>query len=332
MDLVLGVDGGGTRTRGVLVDAAGRLRAAATGGSINLDDHPWERAEAELRALFDHLRREANDGSPVRAAFLTVGGVLTEADREATRGLAAAATRLPPATIGVHHDAFGALAGGLAGEAGMVLVAGTGSICFGRNRDGQESWCGNWGPMLGDEGSGHWLGLEALRAVARAHDGRNSPTALTEAVLAWLGVDAPEELLRRVHVGGLTRGEIAAFAPTVLRIASAGDAVAQDLTARGAHALAQCVRVVRDALFDPAENMGRPVATVLVGGLTRDEAYRRDLERAVARVAPRTRVVEPRLPPVLGAARVALERAGVEVHGRIDASLAEGRSRLGRDG
>lgn len=323
MTRVLGIDGGGTRTRAVIVDDAGRLHAAAEGGSINLDDHPRERVEAELRSLLGRLASEAGRDGPWDAAFLAVGGALTDEDRGAVRSVAAAAGAAAAEAIGVHHDAYGALAGGLAGEAGMLVVAGTGSICFGRAADGREARCGNWGPLLGDEGSGHWLGREALRAVVRAQDGREPATALTSVALAWLGLGHPDELLRRMHVDGPSRAEIAAFAPELLRIAREGDRVARNVLARGCHELAQCVRIVCDGLFDPSERMGRPVPTVLVGGLMADHTYRNALEGALRRVAPRAEPVEPKLPAVLGAARLALQRCGAAVDDGVDEELAK---------
>lgn len=314
--LVVGIDGGGTRTRVVAVDGTGVLVGHREVGSINLDDVPWDAARHRLRDALAALRRDTGRDGPFDAGFLGMGGVLAARDRDAMRDLAAQAGLAPDERIGVHHDAFAALEGGLLGAPGIIVVAGTGSISFGRNGDGAEAKCGNWGPALGDEGSGHWLGREALRATAHAYDGRRPETSLARTTLAWLGIDDPDELLGRVHRNDLTRSTIASYAPTVLRLADEGDPVATDIVRDGTRLLATTVRIVHGRLFE-----AETVEGIIIGGLGGNETYRAAFEQAVHAVAPNLRFVEPSLRPVLGSARLALRQASIVPDANIDRNL-----------
>lgn len=315
---VLGIDGGGTRTRAAVLDETGRMRAFAEGASVNLDDHPPAEATRRLQELLAELRRtDPSASAPFDAAFLGLGGVLSRRDRHEARRVAFAAGLAAEGALQVHHDAYVALEGGLSGAPGVLVVAGTGSNCFGRAADGAEARSGNWGPILGDEGSGHWLGLEAIRATARAHDGRGRPGPLSDAVLAWLGLDDPEELLRAVHVGGPSRADIAAFAPTLLRLAAEGDPVARDILARGCDELASCLQVVAVTLFPRADT----VPVLVTGGLGANPTWWDAFAAAASDRVPAIVWRTAQLPPVLGAGRLALTRAGVRVDAAVDRAL-----------
>lgn len=337
MTLVLGVDGGGTRTRLVLADGDGRVLGGTVADSINLDDHPAEHAVQVLATALAELEtRTGGDASELDAAFFCVGGVLDDADRRAVREVARAAGVPQSARIGISHDALGALVGGLAGREGMVVVAGTGSVCFGRTQGGREARCGNWGPLIGDEGSGYWLGREALRAVAKARDGRGEHSALVADVLAALALDHADGLLRRIHQPDFGRSTVAGLAPIVLARAAVGDPVAGQIVDRGCALLAECVQVVRTDLFSTGDFSTGDFSTgdaelTTTGGLTKDSTYMRAFEAQVARRAPGVQVVAPILPPVLGAVRLALELAECRLTHELDARLAAGRAQLSDD-
>lgn len=308
----------------MLADGEGRVVGGTVAESINLDDHPEQHAVRVLRAALAELSATDEGGPPeVDAAYFCLGGVLDEVDRRAVRAVARAAGLSAAVSVSVAHDALGALVGGLAGREGMVLVAGTGSVCFGRTHDGREALCGNWGPLIGDEGSGYWLGREALRAVARARDGRGATTALVSDVLDALAIDHPDGLLRRIHQPDVDRGVIAGLAPLVLARATEGDQVAEQVVDRGCALLCECVEVVRAALFTAGD-----AELTTTGGMTKNPTYMRALEQQLALRAPGVRLVAPALPPVLGAARLALELAGCRVTPEVDARLSEGRAKL----
>ena len=152
-----------------------------------------------------------------------------------------------------------------------------------------------------------------MRAAVRAYDGRASYTPLLPNVLAALGIDSIEEILHRLHVTGMTRPEIAALGPLVIDAAMAGDATAAQIVARGAHDLAECVLAVARRLgLDSG-----PCEVCAVGGMLQaGPIVGEQFAQAVRRLLPQAEVKAPALPPMLGAALLGLELAGIEVNRR----------------
>jgi N-acetylglucosamine kinase-like BadF-type ATPase len=294
---VLGVDGGGSRTRAAITDDTGRLLGSGEAGPSNFDDVGVARARENIAAAVAAARAAAGVGAPFAAAFLGLAGVVSERDRETVRGMARDLGLAPPEALGVDHDCRIALAGGLAGRPGVVLIVGTGSSCYGRDQGGRAWRSGGWGSLISDEGSSYWLSREALRAAVRALDGRGPDTVLAERLLAALGVREADDLMHRLYLPGLERAELAALAPIVVRAAHAGDRVARDLVRRGAGELAECVQAVAAQL-----GFGHGFELVVVGGLAQAEgALTRTLTSLLARRGVPCTLVPPELPPVLGA-------------------------------
>jgi N-acetylglucosamine kinase-like BadF-type ATPase len=185
----------------------------------------------------------------------------------------------------------------------VAVISGTGSLAYGENAAGRSVRAGGWGYLLGDEGSGYAIGLAALRAVARAADGRGHATALTEAVLAHWSLPCPQALIRHVYGGGMEREDIAALAPLVMRTAKDGEAVARAILEDAGRELALAAQAVIERLALPA-----PVPCALAGGvLLHSEIVRASftasLDVAGVTARPVTRVPDP----VEGAVKLALE-------------------------
>lgn len=309
-DFVLGVDGGGTRTRVAVVGLDGSVRGIGVGGTSNYDDVGKEIAQANIDlAAREALATAGVDRAQSVAIFLGMAGVTSETDKQHIRDIALTLMLAPPDRIGVNHDCSAALAGGLEGRPGIVQILGTGSSCYGRNAAGASWMAGGRGQWISDEASGNWLGIQAMRMAVRAYDGRTPDTLLLPLVLASLEIDSIEEILHRQFVVGLTRAEIAALAPLVLNAADAGDAVAAEILDRGAQEVAELVAAVARKLgLDRA-----PVCEVcVVGGVVEGSAsYRRRITAAVQHMTPNAEVKLPAQPPVLGAAILALESVGV---------------------
>src|SRR5437762_442925 len=137
----------------------------------------------------------------------------------------------------VVNDALIALVAGAQDAPGIVIIAGTGSIVYGRNAAGEAARAGGWGHMVGDEGSGYWIGREAVAAVMRGADGRGPATRLTEEILAHFDVADASRLPRIVYDRELPRMSVAALGPIVQRVATAGDPVAIRILERAADEL-----------------------------------------------------------------------------------------------
>jgi N-acetylglucosamine kinase-like BadF-type ATPase len=300
VNLILGVDGGGTKTHAVITDETGRMLGEGFGGPTNIDDHNLETASLNLGYAVNKARANAKlEPGPFAAAFLGIAGVVSEADRGLVRELARGLELCTPEHLGVDHDARVALAGGLSDRPGMVLIAGTGSACFGLGASGERHLTGGWGHLLADEGSGYWLGLEALRAAVCGFDGRGQRSTLEQRALAFLGIRTPEEIMHRVYVVGLSRSELAAFAPTVLEVAASGDPVASEIVERGAKALAETVQVTaaRTNLVAPE--------IVMVGGILKSEVMLEPLRAHLLARLPEMRLVAAEQSPAHGACLLA---------------------------
>jgi glucosamine kinase len=221
--IFIGIDGGGTRTTAVAHDEAGRELARLQGGAGLVRSTEPTAGAAALADLTERVLRAAGAAPPATALCCALAGAGRHEDRIA---IAAALQREAIAErIRVITDADAAFHDAFATGPGILLIAGTGSIAIGRGAAGGPlTRVGGWGALLGDEGSGYAIGRAALRACARAHDGREGETTLLPTILTHLGLDAAEEL---IHWGGAaTKREIAALAPLVLATADKGDAAA----------------------------------------------------------------------------------------------------------
>lgn len=306
MALALGVDGGGTSTRCVVLDDHGRMVGSGVSGASKPDA---VEASVGARHLHEAIQRACADcggASSIDAGFLGIGGVNSEVDRQVVLGMLDGLGLRLGIPLGVDLDIVIALAGGTAGQPGITLIVGTGSSCYGRNAAG-ESWrSGGWGYIVDDYGSGFYLGQQALEAVIRAADGRGAPTALTEPCMEALGITDVNTLMHRIYYPRLDHTGIAALAPLVVQVAQR-DPVAHAIVERGCDELALMVSTVAERLSLPDD-----VLVIPVGSLgTVNVYYRQSLESAIARVMPEARVRPPIAPPVIGAAFLALQQIGV---------------------
>ena len=240
--LFLGVDGGGTKTLAVVVDAAGRERGRGMAGGANYNALGLDAALANLHAAVRAALAAAQATPPAAIAWIGLAGV----DRAADRALLL--PHLAPLARAVHlsNDAELALSALTAGV-GVALIAGTGSIALGRDPAGVTARAGGWGHILGDEGSGYDIGRRALQAALRASDGRGPTASLLPRILARWELPTADALLNRVYPAG-DKADIAALAPLVLDAAADGDAVARAIIRRAAAELAVAASAVARAL------------------------------------------------------------------------------------
>ncbi|MEM8711068.1 MAG: BadF/BadG/BcrA/BcrD ATPase family protein [Planctomycetota bacterium] len=325
----VGIDGGGTSTRVLLVDADGATLGLGKSGSGNLHDV----GEARLRAHIDDAWRRAwaqvNGGAgsePERlgAAFCAMASVGTPGNRETIQRVVAEVGVAALDDVEVDVDLAGALAGGLGGTPGIAIIAGTGSSCFGRDAAGSTFQSGGWGSLLDDVGGATWIGTQAMVAAVRAFDGRGPSTTLFDAVLAHFSLSHMRELLPKVDADGTTRAARAQLAKLVTEAHLGGDEVSRDILVRGADALAECAEAVAGKLaFSPDS----PLEVVATGGLAENfEPYRALIHQSVEERIPRATCVLPRHTNVEGAAMLALARLQT---GRSGAGIGAGKRASG---
>lgn len=311
--LIVGLDGGGTKTTVVVVEVATPLPTSAAhaaeipllsraqGGSTN-----WNSVGAATA--------HANWSQTIQEAVATAGGTLDDiaaicvgmsgVDRPNDRAQVQQwlDNLLPGVPAQIVNDAVIALASGTAGELfGVVIISGTGMIALGFNRRGERVRAGGWGALLGDGGSGYALGTAVLRAATWAADGRGPATALLAGVLDFLHLDHPDQLVRWAY-DDIAWARFAQLAPLAARFAAQGDPTALAIVEQGAADLAIAVETV-------AQRLGLADAEfplVTAGNNLRPGRLLDALKARLQPSLPHARFVQPVAEPVVGAALLAL--------------------------
>jgi N-acetylglucosamine kinase-like BadF-type ATPase len=307
--LVLGIDGGGSKTRAVVADGAEVLGEGLAGPSNPLRVGVSEAAGA-IRDAADRACAEAGVRRvEIVAAEVGLAGVKRADIRERMR---AALAELGVKTLEVVTDAEIALYGATEGKPGLVIIAGTGSICCGISARGRRACAGGWGPVVGDEGSGSWIARRALQAVAHASDGRGPKTALSEAACEYFNVARPEDLSTAVYAPNVTNTRIAGYSRRVVLAAKRRDAVAREIVEEAGMELARAAVAVIRKLRMERERF----QVAYVGGVFAAGALILDpLGEGVARAAPRAFIAPPVLAPAEAAARMAGEQLQLALAG-----------------
>jgi N-acetylglucosamine kinase-like BadF-type ATPase len=266
--LFLGVDGGGSKSLAVIVDAGGVQRGRGHAGSSNFRAVGIERAIAHLSEAITVAAAGVPSPLPLAAAWFGLAGLHTPRDAD----LVLPHLRRFAHEVHASNDVELVL-GGLEIGIGIALVAGTGSVALGRDAAGRRAQVGGWGHALGDEGSGYDIGRRGLQAAVRAADGRDPPTLLLELVVRHWALATPRELVACVYQDQ-ERARVAGLAPVVLRAARLGDAAARRIRRYATTELTHLATTVIDAL----ELGEQPVPLALGGGLL---IHQPDLRRAV---------------------------------------------------
>lgn len=314
---VMGVDGGATKTLAAVLDLQGKKLHLGHGGPSNEDAVGADAAvTALLKAADEAIEHAGIEAGQLGAAVLAIAGTDTA---DVARNVRKART---DAWL-VVNDVVAAWATATGGGPGVAAIAGTGSNVFGVGGVGADTraWrIGGWGHLLGDEGSGYWLGVQSIKAALRDRERSGPETALSEAALAFFDQPSVEAVAARVYSKPLTKGEIAAFAIETAKLAEQGDAVARELYERGARELGdQIVAVIRQIGLDADSSDGPQEFPVgLIGSAFKaGGVFVEPLTRAIHACAPGARVGAVELAPVGGslllAARVCGNGEAIEV-------------------
>ena len=306
--IVVGVDGGGSKTRVIVADELGTQLSEVVGpGSAVRPGQAEHSAEVIATALADALA--ACEMTHVIPKVLCVGvaGAAREPERQAI--WQALAGRDIAEDVVIHPDYSIALDDAFGDGPGVLLISGTGSAAFGRSPAGVTARCGGWGPVCGDEGSGAWIGRRALSVVTASADGREPETALVGAVLTAAQVNEPQELI--AWAAAATPALFASLAPVVSSVADAGDLRANAILSLAVEELVLHVRTLARSLFGD-ERAATPVA--FTGGmLTRGTTLRKRLEQRLRSAVPGAQLQAGEVNPARGAVRGALRYIGEAV-------------------
>lgn len=304
---VLGIDAGGTKTVCQLADEQGTLVSEARSTGANLQ----EAGELEVEKVLHEVMATAigDSGIVPSAICLGIAGVDRPDDAEVVRTIM---KRIGySARVLVVNDALVALEAGAPGAPGVVIISGTGSIAYGRNATGEGARSGGWGYVLGDEGSGYWIGRAALRAVLREADQRGPRTKLTPLLLHHFGVTHAQGLIHQVYHSSLKPAAIGALAQCVQAAFGDGDRAAIGILRAAADELESAAVSVAMRLDLP----GSPFPFVLAGGIFRAVPWlEQELVRRLPVAAPRSVAFRLDREPAAGAVALALQEARGDVH------------------
>jgi glucosamine kinase len=302
--LFAGVDGGGTSTRVLIVDEQGTELATAEGPGSAIRPGATSHSASVIREAVQRACADLGD-RPLRGICIGVAGAGRDEERD-TLQAALDADRVAGSVIVVTdaeiaiEDAFGA-------GPGILLTAGTGSIAYGKGPTGVMARCGGWGPVIGDEGGGSWIGRRALGVAAASADGREPESSLGEAICSSLGLESIERLIP--WAAAATPADLGKLAPIVLEVAATGDLRANSLVTLAVEELALHVRTLARKLFADERAAFR---LAMHGGLIAPKSLlRRRLEQRMKSVAPGATIIAERVVPERGAVRFAMREGGV---------------------
>lgn len=273
MNCIIGIDGGGTKTHAKVYDLEGNFLSEAKSGSSNLCSNTDEAVEENLRRLFDQLYEAHPNLQPVSICIGTAGITASNAKGR----IKACITKLTSCeNVLVIGDMELPIFAQDSQKNAVAMIAGTGSIVFARNKNGDTARVGGWGHIVGDEGSGYWLTVQAIKAVMREFDGRGGKTCLTELLLSQLDCKSPPELITLIH-GDFNKSQLAAMAYLLDIAAKGGDEAAVSILNQGGELLMEMLSsAVKVAAFEGE------FAVIFIGGvLQKSERMNEKIQAAI---------------------------------------------------
>ena len=302
-NLYLGVDGGGTKTHIVILNEAKEFVCEGFAGASNPLRVGIETAVTNIVKAINAACDSANQSrGDIVSATLGLAGVRRSDLRQRIReGIY---KQLHIRKIEVITDAEIALYGSTLGKAGLVVIAGTGSVCIGQNDKGENFSAGGWGPLAGDEGGGAGIARSALHAIAKASDGRGKPTILSDLAIDYFRAAHIEDLVVAIYAPQIDNAKIAGFARFVVEAAKEGDEVAIELVSQAGHELGSAANAVIKKL--KIESRKFPISHV--GSIFKaGELLTNPFLETVHKIAPKAYFIEPKLAPAIAAAQMAIK-------------------------
>ncbi len=309
---VIGIDGGGTKTHAIISNVNGDVIVEHIAGPSNFQIIGVETAAQTIFSLIQSCCESVNcTVKDIQVVALGLTGAGREHDQQRmTDGLQAYARsqKTTLKKILVESDARIALEGAFKGERGIILIAGTGSIAFGKDARGNVHRVGGWGRILGDEGSGFFIGRNGLNAVTRHIDGRGEKTMLTKKIAQQFGLSSQTEIIAAVYKNNF---DVASVAPFVLESARKKDAVCSLIIQQASTELCEHVRALSQKLLQKNKKIiQQKIPLSFVGGLlTNDTLLSHTLSAQIRSTLPHIHIVAPMASPAYGAVVMALHQA-----------------------
>lgn len=305
MAFYIGLDGGGTKTKCVVVDEKMNVLSELVGGPSNFLVFALDEVTQSLFNLINNSIKQADiDISEVDSILLGTAGAGRREDAERLEKSfiqKANESHMPIKKFVVESDARVALEGAFSGDPGSIFIAGTGSIMFGKDSDGNIHRVGGFGRILGDEGSGFHIGRSGLTAIAKQFDGRGEKTMLSNLLKNKFDIASSKELILAVYKNNF---DIATVAPLVIQAAEEGDNICTNIIHNEADELLLHIKSMKKLIKEDILKIS------LIGGtITTDNFYARLFKEKV-NVVEGVKLFEPELEPAIGAALMAKGNSG----------------------
>lgn len=311
MKIVGGIDGGATKTECIIMDTKGNILGKGLAGPSN---YHVIGINNTIKAIRKSVIESLKNIGERRLDYLTIGlaGLDTKRDfkyiRKSFQNFDLADK------LDFKHDSVIALIGAHAGKPGVIIIAGTGSVAAGINRDKKYVRVGGWGYLLGDEGSAFTLGRRGLIAVLREYDGRGGSTKITRKIFDKLGINDYEDIIVKIYGAERIVEKIASLAPCITEAAKEGDSVAINIIHGEMEKVGELIYTVAKRLDMLKEDI--PIA--MVGGVFRaGEIVIRSLRKVLSKYRLKFKLMEPLFPPSIGAAIWSLQSIGVKINNTI---------------
>jgi len=316
--IFIGIDGGGTHSYGVAVDAAGQMLAAAQSGSLNFHGGGLTRARQSLKELIQILDRQLPSGSHVDNFVIGSAALFIDSSETEKEEFCGGITPLPRTRL--VGDCLTAYHGACLSEPGVLVISGTGSIILVRNEAGVFSQGGGWGHIFGDAGSAWWIALESTKAAIADAEGLGPRTGLDKPICQFYGVKELTKIIPIVYDADYSKDKFAALASFLAEHASK-DAAFQEICRRGGKELAaQALAAVKRANLKLV-----PLPLYLAGGVLEKNILVRDSLIEKMSSERSVKPIPPLLPALLGAALLALQDGGIAVTPKLLETLRASR-------
>ncbi len=300
MPYYAGIDGGQSSTVAVIGDESGRVVGRGTAGpadEVGQGPESTRLRDALSGALSAAIARAQ---LPAQTRFEQIVAGVSGYEGK----IYGQPPDLPAGVLTLMHDAPVAHAGAFAGEAGVIVIAGTGSVAYSQCERGNTALAGGWGYLFGDEGGAFWLAREVLTGAMR-EESAGDHSAIARIALEFFNAASLRQLARSFYAGEISRAQLASFAVAVMKAAEDGDARAAQYIKQGAHELATIAMHARERVRVVSPKVA------FVGGLAASATMRHEFAQGMREMLPMAQLVEPRYDPSVGALILAYKAAGI---------------------
>ncbi|MBI9072756.1 MAG: hypothetical protein JEY94_14235 [Melioribacteraceae bacterium] len=307
MSYLIGMDGGGTKTKCVITDFEYNVQHECTGGPSTFLINGTETVSETLYKLITECKEKLSIGfSDIKSIVLGTTGAGRRSDAERMENafkLYCDNKGVELKNFSVESDARIALEGAFSGKPGSIFIAGTGSIMFGKDIEGEIHRVGGFGRFIGDEGSGYMLGKLGLTAVAKELDGRGISTMLTKMIAAQFGITEAPQLIIEIYKNNF---DIASVAPLVIEAAEKEDEICSEIVDHEVEELVLHIRAMKEKITEK-----RFYLSLIGGTITTDNYYARLFKEKVFKLFPDVFIKDADYPPELGAVIMAKKKLHV---------------------